>query len=72
MTGNQPAYQETLSTPKGKREEIYLLFGQIITFFMGINHGFQCSNIQWITRKVSEHKVDGRMFEPLPSDPVNV
>ena len=32
-------------------------------FIIGINHGFQCSNIRWITRKVFEH---------LPSDPANV
>ena len=25
-------------------------------FNIGINHGFQCSNIRWITRKVFEHK----------------
>ena len=24
--------------------------------YIGINHGFQCSNIRWITRKVFEHK----------------
>ena len=39
---------------------------------IGINHGFQCSNIRWITRKVFEHKVAGRVFKPVPSDPANV
>ena len=39
---------------------------------IGINHGFQCSNIRWITRKVFEHKAAGRVFKPLPSDPANV
>ena len=39
---------------------------------IGINHGFQCSNIRWITRKVFEHKAAGRVFKHLPSDPANV
>ena len=39
---------------------------------IGINHGFQCSNMRWITRKVFEHKAAGRLFKPLPSDPANV
>ena len=39
---------------------------------VGINHGFQCSNIRWITRKGFEHKAAGRVFKPLPSDPANV
>ena len=39
---------------------------------IGINHGFQCSNIRWITRKVFEHKAAGRVFKDLPSDPANV
>ena len=39
---------------------------------IGINRGFQCSNIRWITRKVFEHKAAGRVFKPLPSDPANV
>ena len=39
---------------------------------IGINHGFQCSNIRWITGKVFEHKAAGRMFKHLPSDPANV
>ena len=43
-----------------------------IIFIIGINHGFQCSNIQWITRKVFEHKAAGRVFKHLPSDPANV
>ena len=38
---------------------------------IGINHGFQCSNIRWITRKVFEHKAVGRVFKHLPSDPAN-
>ena len=41
-------------------------------FNIGINHGFQCSNIRWITRKVFEHKAAGRVFKHLPSDPANV
>ena len=41
-------------------------------FNIGINHGFQCSNIRWITRKAFEHKAAGRVFKPLPSDPANV
>ena len=36
---------------------------------IGINHGFQCSNIRWITQKVFEHKAAGRLFKPLLSDP---
>ena len=39
---------------------------------IGIKHGFQCSNIRWITRKVFEHKAAGRVFKHLPSDPANV
>ena len=39
---------------------------------IGINHGFQCSNIRWITRKVFEHKAAGRVFKHRPSDPANV
>ena len=39
---------------------------------IGINHGFQCSNIRWITRKVFEHKAAGRVFKHLSSDPANV
>ena len=39
---------------------------------IGINHGFQCSNIRWITRKVFEHKAAGRVFKHLQSDPANV
>ena len=42
------------------------------TYNIGINHGFQCSNIRWITRKVFEHKAAGRVFKHLPSDPANV
>ena len=26
------------------------------SYSIEINHGFQCSNIQWITRKAFEHK----------------
>ena len=49
------------------------LFRSIIEFLnIGINHGFQCSNIRWITRKAFEHKAAGRVFKPLPSDPANV
>ena len=40
--------------------------------YIGFNHGFQCSNIRWITRKVFEHKALGRVFKHLPSDPANV
>ena len=43
-----------------------------IHVIIGINHGFQCSNIRWITRKVFEHKAAGRVFKHLPSDPANV
>ena len=39
---------------------------------IGINHGFQCSNIRRITSKVFEHKAAGRVFKHLPSDPANV
>ena len=39
---------------------------------IGINHGFQCSNIRWIKRKVFEHKAAGRVFKHLPSDPENI
>ena len=39
---------------------------------IGINHGFQCSNMRWITRKVFEHKAAGRVFKHLPSDPAYV
>ena len=52
-------------------------FEEIINAYMhesvniGINNGFQCSNIRWITRKVFEHKAAGRVFKPLPSDPAN-
>ena len=41
-------------------------------YIIGINHGFQCSNIRWITRKVFEHKAEGRVFKHLPRDPANV
>ena len=43
-----------------------------VGFNIGINHGFQCSNIRWITRKAFEHKAAGRVFKRLPSDPANV
>ena len=50
--------------------KIYIVVTDVVndvTFFRksvnkGINHGFQCSNIRWITRKVFEHKAAG-MFE---------
>ena len=44
----------------------------LVTITIGINHGFQCSNIRWITRKAFEHKAAGRVFKRLPSDPANV
>ena len=44
----------------------------IASLIIGINHGFQCSNIRLITRKVFEHKAAGRVFKHLPSDPANV
>ena len=47
-------------------------FSSTKCFNIGINHGFQCSNIRWITRKVFEHKAAGRVFKHLPSDPANV
>ena len=51
-------------------EKAILLSMRVVN--IGINHGFQCSNIRWITRKVFEHKAAGRVFKHLPSDPANV
>ena len=48
------------------------VFSIAIVLNIGINHGFQCSNIRWITRKVFEHKAAARVFKHLPSDPANV
>ena len=54
-------------------DNIHLSLSSRYTFHnIGINHGFQCSNIRWITWKVFEHKAAGRMFKHLPSDPANV
>ena len=50
----------------------HVCLGEGPVFIIGINHGFQCSNIRWITRKVFEHKAAGRVFKLLPSDPANV
>ena len=44
----------------------------LVCLNIGINHGFQSSNIRWITRKAFEHKAAGRVFKRLPSDPANV
>ena len=51
--------------------KIYIVVTDVVSYVtyshksvnIGINHGFQCSHIRWITRKVFEH---------LPSDPANV
>ena len=54
------------------RLKFILLINVKMPTIIGINHGFQCSNIRRITRKVFEHKAAGRVFEPLLSDPENV
>ena len=59
-----PGLDLTSKIPEGSNH----FFIEII----GINHGFQCSNIRWITRKAFEHKAAGRVFKRLPSDPSNV
>ena len=49
-----------------------LVSGICLRLTIGINHGFQCSNIRWITMKAFEHKAAGLVFKRLPSDPSNV
>ena len=41
--------------PRTSRFESPMLYN------IGVNHGFQCSNIRWIARKVFEHKAAGRL-----------
>ena len=55
-----------------KYENLFMFSTHEMIYIIGINHGFQCSNIRWITRKAFEHKAAGRVFKPLPSDPANV
>ena len=41
------------------RNDVYLTYSHNVLHLLnniGINHGFLCSNIRWITRKVFEHK----------------
>ena len=63
-----------LRTVNGQSSRGFTIYGYggLVTLNIGINHGFQCSNIRWITRKVFEHKAAGRVFKHLPSDPANV
>ena len=61
--------KRTVSLVKTYQEKTVRL---VTSLNIGINHGFQCSNIRWITRKVFEHKAAGRVFKHLPSDPANV
>ena len=44
----------------------------LFTMNIGINHGFQCSNIRLITMNAFEYKAVGRLSKPLRSDPANV